>query len=161
MNRRPFGFRVRTYGIIIAVLLASAPLIYVFFHQMSQRAFQAEAKLMISYLHTLEKVYRQEHGAYAAFSWYGAPQKGEDHCAQPEGAALLGFFIHGCHQERSMPPRYSYRSLDRPSESLPYRLEAKSGSDALKRSLVCFTPDQEEIWVSSSIREIEPVVSCW
>lgn len=171
MNRRPFGYRFRTYGIIAALSLVSAPLIYAFFHQISQSAFQAEAKLMISYLHTLERVYRQENGGYAFFSWYGAPQTGADHCPQPEGAAALGFFIHGCHQERSMPPRYTYRILDveapaeikplPPAGELPYRIEARSGSDAQQRSLVCFTPEEVELWVSSSNKRLEPVLPCW
>lgn len=168
MDRRSLGFKLRRFGLVAFAACVTAPLIYVFYHQLSQSALQAEAKLMVSYLHTLEKVYRQERGSYAYFPAYGAPQKGQDFCVQPEGAAALGFFVHGCHQAEAMPPRYTYRIIEPeapearvPQAELSYQIEARAGSDALGRSLVCFAPQQEELWVSSPRRKIESVLSCW
>lgn len=150
-----------TLGFLVLTGL-TLPLFYAFFHQLYQRGVQAEARLMLSYLHTLQRVYRREEGAFAAFEWYGAPVNGQDFCAQPLEAAQLGFMIHGCHEEEAFPPRYAYRSLIRSQgQELSYELEAVSGSDAAGRSLVCFEAQEQERWVSQKNEDLEPLTSCW
>lgn len=135
---------------------------YVSFHQLSLRGMQAEARLLLSYMQTLQNVYHIEQGQYARFDQpYGAPLRGEDHCEQPLGAAQLGFIIHGCHDIRAAAPRYAYRSLPLGTDKNSYRLEAEAGSDAAQRSLVCFTAEEREFWVAEQNKDIIAVQSCW
>ncbi len=166
MNRIPFLVKLRGYWMIAGLLLVSGPLFYVLYHHLYQRGQQAEARLILTYLHTLQKVYKQESGSFAYFPSYGAPQRGQDFCEQPFGAAQLGFAIHACHQAGALPPRYTYQSLEIKEESRgrigpSYKLEARGGSDSQRRSLVCFKANGEELWVSSTIQELEPIESCW
>lgn len=117
---------------------------------------------MLSYLQTLQRVYRSEHGQYVDFNtYYGAPIQGHDNCEQPMGAAQLGFLLHGCHEIKAPAPRYAYRSLilDKPAPA--YQLEARSGSDQAGRSLICFNPDGHELWQISQNQQIMPTKSCW
>lgn len=133
---------------------------YVAYHQFSLRGMQAEAKLMMSYMHTLQRVYRLEHGSIVGFENYGAPLMGRDNCAQPLDAARLGFFLPGCHRKGSMPPRYAYRSM-LGERGERYILQAESGSDTQKRSLVCFDAGGTELWESRQSFEFNPLKSCW
>ncbi|HYX39494.1 MAG TPA: hypothetical protein VE954_40870 [Oligoflexus sp.] len=144
------------------VVCTLAGLGYVGFRQLSMRGTQAEARLMLSYMQTLQNVYHIEQGQFARFDqFYGAPLHGEDHCEQPEGAARLGFLLHGCHDLKSPAPRYAYRSLPQIKPKAGYRLEAEGGTDAQDRSLVCFGADDRELWVAEQNTEIVAVQSCW
>jgi hypothetical protein len=135
---------------------------YVSYRQLSMRGMQAEARLFLSYMQTLQNVYHIEQGQYARFDQpYGAPLQGQDHCEQPEGAARLGFLIHGCHDLKSPAPRYAYRSLPIMKPSPGYRLEAEGGTDEQGRSLVCFTAEDRELWVAEQNKDIIAIQSCW
>lgn len=135
---------------------------YVSYRQLSIRGMQAEARLFLSYMQTLQNVYHIEQGQYAGFDQsYGAPLLGKDHCEQPIGAAQLGFLIHGCHDIKSPAPRYAYRSLPMGKPLPGYRLEAEGGTDAGGRSLICFTPEDREFWVAEQNKGIVAVQSCW
>jgi hypothetical protein len=129
---------------------------------MSMRGMQAEARLLLSYMQTLQNVYHIEQGQYARFDRpYGAPLQGEDHCEQPEGAVQLGFILHGCHDLKSPAPRYAYRSLLQTKPRPEYRLEAEGGTDAAGRSLVCFAPKDRELWVAEQNKDLIAIQSCW
>lgn len=135
---------------------------YVGYRQLSIRGMQAEARLLLTYMQTLQNVYHIEQGQYARFDqFYGAPIQGKDQCEQPEGAARLGFLIHGCHDLKSPAPRYAYRSLPLTKPALTYRLEAEGGTDAQGRSLICFTPVDRELWVLEQNKDIVAIESCW
>ncbi len=154
--------RLKTIMGLSLLAVLTLPLFYAFYHQLYQKGLQAEARLMLSYLHTLQRVYRKEEGGYAAFDWYGAPLAGADHCMQPIGAAQLGFLIHGCHEAEALPPRYAFRTIVASGgKEAPYSLEALSGSDERGRSLVCFQELDHERWESRENQAIEPVKSCW
>ena len=133
---------------------------YVAYHQFYQRGLQAEAKLMMSYVHTLQRVYRLENGRYVAFGPYGAAHLGQDLCAQPEAAAELGFLLPGCHKKGALPPRYTYTSNLLEGEK-QYLLRAESGSDVRGRSFVCFGEDGSEVWESSKNLSFLSVSTCW
>lgn len=133
---------------------------YVAYHQLYLRGMQGEAKLMMSYLHTLQRVYRLEHGSFVSFDNYGAPLRGRDNCAQPLEAARLGFLLPGCHRKGTEPPRYAYRSFFS-EKGERYILQAESGSDAQKRSLVCFDKDGLDLWESRQGLDFSPLKSCW
>lgn len=150
---------LQVFGLSSLLVAITAPLVYGFYHQLYRKGLQAEARLIFSYVHTLQKVYKMEQGAYANFPAYGAPEKGLDQCAQPLGAAQLGFLLYGCHDSDSTPPRYAYQSLEASGNS--YQLEALGGSDAEGRSLVCFIPSSREELVSTQNSEIKVRVSCW
>jgi hypothetical protein len=128
---------------------------------MYKRGLQAEVYIGSSYLHTLQAAYAAEKGRFIGFPHYGAPQKGVDFCAQPEGAVELGFLISGCHDLRASPPRYTFRVEELESIKPSYRMEAGSGSDSQSRSLVCFDALAEEIWVGSQKKDISLMKSCW
>ncbi len=135
---------------------------YVGYRQLSIRGMQAEARLLLSYMQTLQNVYHIEHGQFARFDqYYGAPILGKDQCQQPEGAARLGFLIHGCHDLKSPAPRYAYRSLPLMKPQPDYRLEAEGGTDSEGRSLICFTPEDRELWVAEQNKDIVAIQSCW
>jgi hypothetical protein len=135
---------------------------YVGYRQLSIRGMQAEARLLLSYMQTLQNVYHIEQGQYARFDqFYGASLQGKDQCEQPEGAARLGFLIHGCHDLESPAPRYAYRSLPLTKPVMGYRLEAEGGTDAQGRSLICFAPDDRELWVLEQNKDIVAIQSCW
>ncbi len=152
------ALRIRMIGLVVLLLSISGPLAYGFYHQLYLNGVQAEARLMFSYLHTLQKVYKLERGNFATFTHYGAPLLGQDHCEQPLGAAQLGFLLHGCHDETAAPPRYVYQSREIDSG---YILEAQSGSDGLGRSLVCFNPSSAEQLVSLPNSDVQTNESCW
>lgn len=140
--------KLRSFLLLFLVPLGTAFLVWVLSRQMFSRAVQGEAKLMMSYVHTLERVYRLETKNYLYWEeYYGSGQAGADNCAQPEGAAELGFLLPGCHREKSAIPRYAYKVVKNSGDR--YLIEAKSGSDKSGRSVVCFSSDQSEIWVSS------------
>ncbi len=135
---------------------------YVSYRQLSQRGMQAEARLMLSYMQTLQSVYHIEHGQFAKFDQaYGASIQGKDNCEQPVGAAELGFLIHGCHDLKAPAPRYAYRSMLLGGTVQSYRLEAEAGSDERGRSFVCFSPRDRESWTLEQNQEIVSVESCW
>jgi hypothetical protein len=135
---------------------------YVGYRQLSMRGMQAEARLLLSYMQTLQNVYHIEQGQYARFDkFYGAPIQGKDQCEQPEAAARLGFLIHGCHDLESPAPRYAYRSLPLTRPATNYRLEAEGGTDAQGRSLICFSPDDRELWTLEQNKDIVAIQSCW
>lgn len=155
------GHKVRMLMLISSVTLLGCMLIYVAYHQLYLRGLQAEAKLMISYGHTLERVYKLENKHFAFWDEpYGASLLGRDNCVQPEAAAEVGFIIFGCHREKAPLPRYAYRIVKEPIGD-HYRIEASSGSDSRGKSFVCFQADQQDIWQSSQNLQFNQVRSCW
>jgi hypothetical protein len=155
------GHKVRLITMLTGCIAAGVLLVYVAFHQLYQNGLQAEAKLMISYVHTLERVYKLDKKNFVFWTEpYGAMLNGRDNCAQPEAAADIGFYISGCHREGAAIPRYAYRIL-KESASDRYRIEASSGSDKEGRSFVCFDSDKQNVWQSSQNLEFSQVESCW
>lgn len=155
------GHKARILMLISSTGLVGISLMYVAYHQLYLKGLQAEAKLMISYVHTLERVYKLENKHFVFWDEpYGASLHGSDNCVQPEAAAEVGFLIAGCHRDKSPLPRYAYRVLEESVDDR-YRVEASSGSDKNGRSFVCFKPDQQDVWQSSQNLEFSQVVSCW
>ena len=155
------GHKARIMLLFIVLSLIGGSLMYAAYHQLYLRGLEAEAKLMMSYVHTLERVYKLEYRQFMFWDeLYGAAQNGEDRCYQPEGAAEVGFFVPGCHREGALVPRYAYRVV-KESVGDRYRIEAVSGSDKAGRSFVCFKADQHELWQSSQNLEFTQIVSCW
>lgn len=153
------GRRARTFFLLLGVATVGTLLILVASRQLYTRGVQGEAKLMMSYIHTLERVYKLENSEYVYWdAFYGANAKGVDSCPQPEGAAEVGLLIAGCHRELVAPPRYAYRVLK--VEPDRYRIEARSGSDQAGRSVVCFQPEGDELWESSQNMEYLLKKSC-
>lgn len=153
------GRKARSFILVLVVATLGFLLVLVASRQLFTRAVQGEAKLMMSYVHTLERVYRLENHDYVYWdSFYGANQNGVDSCPQPEGAAEIGLLIAACHREGVIPSRYAYRVVK--LEPNRYRIEAKSGSDSLGRSVVCFESDQSELWTSSQNMEYALTKSC-
>lgn len=164
LRGRAFLHRINVQGCIGLAIVSSllGVLGYAGFRQLAMRGMQAEARLLLGYMQTLQNAYHIEQGQYAQFlQLYGAPVGGQDHCEQPLGAAQLGFIIHGCHDIKSPAPRYAYRSLQVAQPKPSYRLEAESGSDAAGRSLVCFNPEDREFWVAEQNKDVGAAESCW
>lgn len=152
--------KARSFLLTLLAVGIGGFLIWSFARQLFTRAVQGEAKLMMSYVHTLERVYRLEKKDYLYWDeYYGANQKGVDSCLQPESAAELGFLLPGCHREKAAIPRYAYRVVK--TEGDRYAIEAKSGSDKLGRSVVCFSPRADEIWQSSQNMDYVLTKSCF
>ncbi len=155
------GYRARLLCLGLGFFLVTLLLFYAAFHQLYLRGMQAEAKLMTSYLHTLERVYKIENKRFVYWSEpYGAMQLGVDNCRQPAAAAEVGFTVPGCHREQAPLPRYSFRVL-RDATGDRLQVEARSGSDALGRSFVCFDAKGHDLWQSSQNLEFAPIESCW
>ncbi len=153
------GHKLRMLAILMGLVGVFALLVLVASRQLFTRSVRGEAKLMMGYIHTLERVYKLENKRYMLWDkYYGAVLKGEDQCEQPEDAAEVGFLIAGCHREKSLPPRYAYRVLKDAKDH--YRVEAKSGSDRQGRSYVCFSEDGNELWESRQNLEYSLVESC-
>jgi len=156
--------RANVQGWLILLFTSSTlgGLVYVGYRQLSMRGMQAEARLMLSYMQTLQNVYHIEQGQFAKFeAYYGASIQGKDNCEQPSEAAQLGFLLHGCHDIKSPAPRYAYRSFPKGELGVSFSLQAIAGSDAEGRSLVCFAADDREYWVLEQNQEIVAVESCW
>ncbi|SMF34505.1 hypothetical protein [Pseudobacteriovorax antillogorgiicola] len=122
------------------------------------RGLRAEARLMLSYLHTLQKAQRMESDRYMSFDqFYGAPLKGQDNCQQPEGAARLGFLLKWCHSESASPLRYAYRVRETTDGFIG---EAHAGSASDGGSFVCFGFHEEDIWQIDKKRSLSHINSC-
>ena len=140
-------------GLLVAVLvvLLAVSAAYPAYHSMSLNGAQAEAKLMMSYIHTLQTAYSSENGEYIYFdSNYGASIAGADNCVQPPPAEQLGFIIRWCHEEKASPVRYAYKVLKyEVGKKTSYLVRAESGSDSQGRSIVCIHPRDSDKWISS------------
>ncbi|MBC7660599.1 MAG: hypothetical protein H7249_12960 [Chitinophagaceae bacterium] len=155
------GHRTRIALLLISVASVCACLGYTAYHQFYQRGVEAEAKLMMSYAHTLERVYKLENRHFIYWdALYGATENGNDNCLQPEAAAEVGFIVPGCHRASALIPRFAYRIVSE-SQGERYRIEAVSGSDKAGKSYVCFNSSGHELWQSSQNMEFTQVVSCW
>ena len=149
---------IKSSLIVLSLLILGGVLGRVLYVTMTVRGLRAEARLMLSYLHTLQKVQSMESDKYIGFSsFYGAPISGKDNCSQPEGAARLGFLLKWCHTESPSPLRYSYR-LTLSEDN--YKAEAHAGSDHSGASFVCFGHQEEDIWVVDKKKQIQRVKSC-
>ena len=151
-------------GLLVAflVVLLTLSIVYPLYNNMSLNGAQAEAKLMMSYIHTLQKAYFSENGDYVYFdSDYGASLTGADNCVQPSQAGKLGFIIRWCHEEKASPIRYAYRVIKQEIQEKPsYTIKAVSGSDSKGRSVVCVHPQDSDVWVSSPGKPHENIRSC-
>ncbi len=158
-NGDDMGHKLRMLTILMGLTGVFALLVFVASRQLYTRSVRGEAKLMMGYIHTLERVYKLENKRYMHWeNFYGSILQGADQCEQPEEAAEVGFFIPGCHREKSMPPRYAYRVIQEPNDR--YRIEAKSGSDKAGRSFVCFVETGTELWESRQNLEYSLIESC-
>lgn len=119
-----------------------------FYQNLKMKSIRAEAKVMLSYLATLENVYKVEKGSYAYFpAFYGAQMSGEENCSQPEGAKELGFILRKCKKDpRRDGLRYAYRVLRESVEDTEsFRAEAVSGSDLDGQNFVC-AGSKQDVW---------------
>jgi len=155
------GHKARILLLLSSVVSVSVFLFYIAFHNVYLRGMQAEAKLMISHLHTLQRIYKFENKRYQYWlEPYGAGREGADHCEQPEAAAEVGFTIPGCHRERAPLPRYGFRVVKDAMDDR-YRIEAISGSDSRGQSFICFDGEGQDVWQSSHNLEFTQTESCW
>lgn len=145
---------------LLATVAVLAAITYPIFRHMAVKGLQAEAHLMLSYIHSLESAYYIDRNQYVFFEeYYGSPIKGSENCVQPVGAEQLGFFVRWCHKEKTTPVRYAYRVV--PSSSLnQFRAEAYSGSDADDRSFVCFGDDEDDAWQMDEKRQLKRTKEC-
>lgn len=114
------------------------------------KGLQSEARIMLPYILSLEKIYHSEHGKYVPFiGFYGAPINGKDNCVKPKGADKIGFKLSWCETGYdALYFAYSVvRSKDKPEEII---VIAESGSDAKGRSFVCFGKNQKNLLHLSS-----------
>ena len=144
--------------LVLGIVLVSSILMRAVYISVSTSGLQAEARLMLTYLHTLQRAQSAESGKFIKFEeYYGAPILGKDNCVQPEGAAQLGFTISWCHSDKPSPVNYAYRLL---SDSEDFRIQGKSGSDKNSASFVCFGYHENDIWEVRKSRQVERVSSC-
>jgi hypothetical protein len=135
---------------IAVLILIAMPLM----HRLKRDSMQAEAKLMLGYLTTLQRAHFADKKSYKIFlTPYGAQKLGMSQCNQPAEAHELGFYIHNC--EASV--RYHYiAALD---DFGQYVSEAESGSDGKGLSLVCGA-QQIDIWQMDHEKEISHKQNC-
>ncbi|RZA25370.1 MAG: hypothetical protein EOP10_07035, partial [Proteobacteria bacterium] len=73
--------KARSLLISLGLVSLGALLVFVLCRQLFIRGVHGEAKLMIGYLHTLERVYRLENKRYEYWDeYYGSNQLGVDSC---------------------------------------------------------------------------------
>ena len=121
---------------------------------------EAEAKIMLAYMHSLEAAHQMETGRYVFFSdWYGAPIDGRNNCNQPDGARDLGFMIRWCRGDgKGQMMRFAYRVVPATNGS-GFAIQARSGSDAAKESFVCFGASKSQ-WILDENRQLNRSDGC-
>lgn len=153
----------RKAWVIASFVLGVGTLIYPTYRHFYINGLRAEARIMLTYLHTLEKVYRSESGHYAYFpEYYGANVDGHSFCQQPEGAKTLGFYLRWCHEKEAgrEPVLYAYQVLPGVGDQDGYRAAAVSGSDSSGASFVCFGEREVDVWYMDQNRSITHEKSC-
>ncbi|MFW7379454.1 MAG: hypothetical protein ACOH5I_11645 [Oligoflexus sp.] len=146
----------------LIVFLISATLLYGSCYRMQLNGLRAEMRLMLSYIHTLQKSYEVDEGRFSYFEeYYGAQISGKDHCEQPEGAARLGFILHWCHEEQATELRYAYQVIPTVVEDeSSFLAVAHSGSDVKDRSFICYFSDQIDVWTIDEKKRLQSLRSC-
>ena len=151
MGQRPTGLKKYLSWSYFAALVASLGIaigLMAAFRSFVQTGLRAEARLMTSYIATLERAYELENGKYIPFDLYGAAQDGQTYCNQPEGAARLGFLIRWCAgQKDTEPPRYTYKVETEEKGENRIRIFAYSGSDKKSQSFVCYGDTESDTWL--------------
>lgn len=135
--------------VVVGVLLALAGLFYPLYRYFYINGLRAEARVMLTYLFTLEQVYRTDAGHYVFFSEpYGANRKGQSSCQQPEGAKTLGFYLRWCHEKEAgrEPILYAYRVDHKADHADGYVAQAESGTDETGASFICFGEGERDVW---------------
>lgn len=145
---------------LLVALAALASVIYPLFRSMVVKGLQAEAHLMLSYIHSLESAYHIDHNEYVYFNeFYGSPIDGRENCVQPAGAERLGFLVRWCHKAGATPVRYAYRVIPGSGQD-QFQAEAFSGSDANDQSFICFGEHEDDVWRMDDKRDIKRTKEC-
>ncbi len=149
--------------LIVLVLLFAALVTgggYMADQQLRLNGRRAEARLLLSYMATLQSAYYADKNKYVRFDdWYGAPEQGKSRCQRPLGAAELGFVIESCAKaDEQVKVRYAYRAPIK--ESTVFAGEGASGSDELGQSLVCLGETTQDGWRVDQSKIPEHVRDC-
>jgi hypothetical protein len=154
-------FRTEAQAAISVGLAGFVLLLVPLYRHLTVTGLEAEAKIMMSYLYSLEMAYHADTGHYTYFDkWYGAPIGGTNHCNQPNGARDLGFSIRWCRGEgKSETIRFSYRVVPHPNEPNGFLIEALSGSDERQMSFVCLTKGESH-WSFDQRKTLKQAKGC-
>ncbi len=145
---------------LVVALAALVALIYPLFRHMAIKGLQAEAHLMLSYIHSLESAYHIDNSQYVYFdAFYGSPIDGRENCMQPAGAERLGFLVRWCHKAGATPVRYAYRVTPGVGGD-HFQAEAHSGSDTEDQSFICFGLHEDDVWQMDEKRVLKRTRAC-
>jgi len=160
---RVFSNKMAPMLAIGVAILSISLFALIFGKHMQLNSKRSEARIMLAYLHTLQRGFFLEEGRYKYFSdFYGAPLGGQSQCSRPPGARELGFMLRAC--ERGLTKnelRYAYAVYPKESdEGKAYLAVAISGSDSDGTSKVCARSTQVDKWTIDDQRNIEHSVAC-
>lgn len=147
-TNRQSGFGIKSLVLAVAVLVVLFALSIPFYQNLHIKSLQAEAKVMLSYMSTLQAAYYTDSGRYLYFTdFYGAQIKGKENCERPEGAKDLGFLLRNCSKDpRAGGLRYAYKVEIVDDRADTYKATALSGSDLSGESFVCGDVDVFDTW---------------
>ncbi|MGE0171984.1 MAG: hypothetical protein AB7T49_04335 [Oligoflexales bacterium] len=121
---------------------------------------QAEAKIMLSFLHSLEIAHYTESSRYVAFTAYGAPKNGNDQCMQPAGAEELGFLLKDCQKKQISRTMRYYYEVALENKGLDFHGRATSGSTEDSQSLICLNSLETDVWSVKVDKDLKQIQSC-
>jgi hypothetical protein len=121
---------------------------------------QAEAKIMLNFLHSLEIAHHTETSTYVAFTPYGAPRGGRDQCLQPAGAEELGFSLKDCQKSQRVRTMRYYYQVNLEQEGLDFQAYAVSGSTEDGKSLICLNSLKLDVWSIKSEKFLKQTQTC-
>jgi hypothetical protein len=159
MYTRGFGrIKLLILTILTVVLCGGGKVIYDHF---LVNGLRAEARIMLSYVHTLETAYHIESSRFVGFSTpYGASEGEVDNCTQPSGAAELGFILKDCQKSPlARTIRYFYQ-VEVAQDEVGFTGRASSGVGLDGQSLVCLGTTKKDIFSINQERVIKHIQPC-
>ena len=156
-SRQQDGFTVRGLILIFGTVILLLALVFPIFHRMNIKALQAEAQLTLTYIASVESLYRIDKGKYVV---YGAQLMGRERCGIPKGAEELGFVLKSCAKDpRNGGIRYAYKVLPNANGD-NFQAIAESGSDVTGESFICIGTNRVDIWQSGPEKNLQNTHFC-
>jgi hypothetical protein len=145
-------------GILALMVLIAIPV----YQNLKTKSLQAEAKVILSYISTLESAHSADTGEYIFFDeYYGSPMKGKDSCERPKGAVELGFLLRNCSKDPHVGGlRYAYRIEPVEDKNLGFKAVAVSGSDLNDGSFVCPGVAVVDKWYTNADKNYVREIAC-
>lgn len=163
------SYQLKSGIVFISSIIIVFLLLIPSYKSIKEKSLQAEAKVMLSYLASLEIAYHTDNGKYVLFNeYYGAPILGIKNCHRPQGAIDLGFEIKHCQKQIKVKSiKYAYRvsgglnpqTLEHTDNNMFIGF-AESGSFGNGLNFVCTNSKSKDIWKINKAKTTEHIVRC-